>query len=298
MARKSKKLTAGIGASCSVNVKRLHPSKEVAAKFPNLPANSEISNLLAIRKDMKLVNKKQQDCVIFVHPDHDDFEFHAVKKWVKVTKEGQPMHYFDVPSLAPQAPEAPQDPVEAEGDEHDHVEFNILQAARNGDDLDIAMIQGLGLGVDDDNAPAPENIPSRDNPSDETPSEWVFSGLCHSKTNTFIYDNKPHLRGMFVGQDAYFGMNVSYSAMFLFFFPLTWLKTVLLAKTNEKLDSPMTYGELLKFLGLIFFMSTISGFSKRDFWSQQEISFENAFFSQLLSSATVLSIRFMRYQPP
>ena len=152
--------------------------------------------------------------------------------------------------------------------------------------------------MDDDNAPAPENIPSRDNPPDETPSEWVFSGLCHSKTNTFIYDNKPHLRGMFVGQDAYFGMNVSYSAMFLFFFPLTWLKTVLLAKTNEKLDSPMTYGELLKFLGLIFFMSTISGFSKCDFWSQQEISFENAFFSQLLSSATVLSIRFMRYQPP
>ena len=63
--------------------------------------------------------------------------------------------------------------------------------------------------------------------------------------------------------------------MFLLFFPSSYLKEVLLKKTNESVGLngiPITYGELLRWIGILLFMSTISGCKRRDFWSSKPIT--------------------------
>ena len=43
---------------------------------------------------------------------------------------------------------------------------------------DIAHVKSLGLGVDDDNEPAPENIPNK-NPPEKIDQSWGWDGFDH-----------------------------------------------------------------------------------------------------------------------
>ena len=56
-----------------------------------------------------------------------------------------------------------------------------------------------------------------------------------------------------------------YVAAFLHFFPRVWMENVLLPQTNKNLEVVLLFGELLRFLGLILFMSTVTGYSRKDF---------------------------------
>ena len=49
---------------------------------------------------------------------------------------------------------------------------------------------------------------------------------------------------------------------------------IILNETKKDLDdAPLSYGELLLFFfGIILSMSTISGFSRRDYWSNAPVS--------------------------
>ena len=60
-----KKLKHGIGAVCEVPLNRLHPSKLIADKYPNMKKNDKLEKLLCIKKEMRMVNKKEQMCYVF-----------------------------------------------------------------------------------------------------------------------------------------------------------------------------------------------------------------------------------------
>ena len=62
---KTKKLHLGIGASCSCFTKFLHPAKDVRAHYTNADSRHQVTELLVQRRDRKVVNKKEQWCVIF-----------------------------------------------------------------------------------------------------------------------------------------------------------------------------------------------------------------------------------------
>ena len=55
------------------------------------------------------------------------------------------------------------------------------------------------------------------------------------------------------------------------FFPHKWLDEVCLKKTSDSLeaaqDPPLSKGELMRYIGLKLLMSTMVGFSQRDFFS-------------------------------
>ena len=54
---------------------------------------------------------------------------------------------------------------------------------------------------------------------------------------------------------------------------------VVVPKTKEKLDDPLTYGELLRWIGLWLLMSTVDGSDRRSFWSTKNVNiFEGAPF--------------------
>jgi hypothetical protein len=63
-------------------------------------------------------------------------------------------------------------------------------------------------------------------------------------------------------------LSESWLTLFLWLFPAKWLKLAPLAEMNKKLDKEMTWGELIRYLGLWFLMSSVGGgFKKSDFWS-------------------------------
>jgi hypothetical protein len=62
--------------------------------------------------------------------------------------------------------------------------------------------------------------------------------------------------------------------MFLYWFPLNYLLDVLLVQTNERLKDvgrQLSLGELLRWIGLWFYMSTFKGYSRSDFFSSKPI---------------------------
>ena len=55
----------GVGAVCAVKTKYMHPAKLVSEKYPNATAQSEVLELLVIKKESKIVNRREQVCVVF-----------------------------------------------------------------------------------------------------------------------------------------------------------------------------------------------------------------------------------------
>ena len=60
----------------------------------------------------------------------------------------------------------------------------------------------------------------------------------------------------------------SYIDYFIYFLPVEWMKDVLLVMTSKNLEgSPVSWGEMLTYLGLWLLMSSITtGGNKRAYW--------------------------------
>lgn len=82
--------------------------------------------------------------MFFTHPDHEGIEFSS--SYFIVVAEGPPKGFFE--AAAPAA--APKDAPEP-------IDESVFDSTNTAED--IALVLAQGLDVDDDNAPAPENIP-------------------------------------------------------------------------------------------------------------------------------------------
>jgi hypothetical protein len=153
---RNKRLRHGVGANISVYKKFLHPRAAVCAKYPNAAKNDMLDDLIAIGQEEKLVSKRMQGCILMRHVDFDDGQIlYAVTRYCKVLQEGPLESLFERPT---------QDDVQ--GGEHVAVEADVLEEREIPETLneDISNFRAQGFAVDDDNEPAPENIPS---PNDE-----------------------------------------------------------------------------------------------------------------------------------
>ena len=62
--------------------------------------------------------------------------------------------------------------------------------------------------------------------------------------------------------------------LFLVLFPRKYLEEVILKATNIQVEDEMgdvTFGELLRFIGIWFFLATTAGFARRDFFSSHSV---------------------------
>ena len=98
--------------------------------------------------------------------------------------------------------------------------------------------------VNDDNTPPPENIPpSNEKPTNSILGEWVHDSvykrcrLNSDKQNACI-KNFPEIATPTMLQ------------IFEIFFPMGYVKDIMLPKTNEELPPPLPYGGFLRWLGL------------------------------------------------
>jgi hypothetical protein len=124
---------------------------------------------------------------------------------------------------------------------------------------DIAEVHPLGFIIDNNNEPAPENIPAsldNNNIAATDGLEWGWAGIDHRK-----WANGQAMKARINCLSGIALQGATLLTMLLLFLPWKFIEDVILVQTNNKiLGSTVTFEEFLRFLGLWLYMSTLSGF--------------------------------------
>lgn len=255
------RLTMGEGAVVSVLAKFIHPSEHIRRVLPNVAKNHRVNNLVVKGVGKKVIRRKEQEVVIFVSDEFktDDGtipEMYAVQRYCQIVREGPADKYF-----SPGATEHLVQRGEVQIELPEEVQQATQQQILNADD--ISRIRGM-VTIDDDNMPAPENIPDETIQSTGVLSnEWGHSGICYRRMDG-VMNQKARL---------HFTSSVQPTRLQLFeiFFPKPYITEILIPETNKNLSQALNYGEFLVFLGIWLMMATIQGFQRRDFWSSGKV---------------------------
>mmetsp|Transcript_13949 Transcript_13949/g.33457 ORF Transcript_13949/g.33457 Transcript_13949/m.33457 type:complete len:220 (+) Transcript_13949:4339-4998(+) len=211
-------LRLGVGAICTVKLKYLHPRRVVDSLYTNAPHGTTVRDLLVLSEEKKRVNGKEQVVILLRHESFSPHDVYAVKRWCNVTVEGPEEALFTAAAEAP-VPE----PVVGE---NDNTTTTTTSTSRRED---VVQVLADGFDVDDDDAPAPENLPD---PTDQTQhaQTWGWDGICRRRQA----QNTEHKAKMNGQTDATI-KTMTTLAMFLFWFPTDWLVEVLLEQNFEVL---------------------------------------------------------------
>ena len=278
-------LRLGVGAQCSPLLKNLHPQDIIRSKFPVYADNERLH--LAICKEKKPVtrNKRNYIGIFFDHPQFEGEGIYCAIRYANIQAEGDPNDFFDVAA-------APAPAAAAEPQQNNDIETEVLRAGNNAED--IALVRGQGLDVDDDNDPAPENVPTADGLSTNE-DDGLYPGQSwgvDSFVDPMNNDGWTKPPGFHNNFDIH---TASWLELFFLFFPITWFRNVLIPKTNEQLKRDVTFGEMLRYIGLRLRMASVGGaFTKDDYWSTREFDGEEEAcpynFRQYMSKARFDSI--------
>ncbi len=186
--------------------------------------------------------------------DNDGQLLHAVARYCKVVQEGAPEHSFN-DTLQDSHEGGGAVAVEGQANKDAEIPTNL-----NGGE-DASNFQALGFCVDDDNDPAPENVPSSSNASNMECiyMEWNSVPL-DAKRLCGAVDVKPTL----IQADSIIHTVLGY---FTHFLPVSYLKITVLLATSACITPLLTWEDFHHFLALIFAMATTQGNARRDFWS-------------------------------
>ena len=257
------KLRHGVGANCTVLTKFIHPSEHARTKHANLEKGHQTLVIITGEQYMK-VRRKDQKCYTFRSDDYPNRVLHAVKRYVNVVTEGPPETLFnqltvnDANIVGVAAQETPNMPHRT-----------------NDRDEDIRNFTALGAMVDDDNLPAPENIPPPNEPrippgasNNVFPSDaWGFQGTCPRKSNNHAN------RGPSINKPREVWSSMTKLEHWMLFFPHDFCKSVMLPEMNKKLDPgrpPIEWWDYLRWLGIWHLLATTDGHDRRSFWSTNE----------------------------
>ena len=145
------------------------------------------------------------------------------------------------------------------------------RSGNNLDNDDIISVMAAAPMIDDDNQPAPENLPSTEDSTgatDDIMGQWTHSGICDQKA-TIQRNAKPELTFWMSSLS-----NPSNLNLFEGLFFSSFIKTTILPQTNQNLphgEKPILYGEFLCWIGLWMLMGTIVSPQRREFWATSPI---------------------------
>ena len=183
--------------------------------------------------------------------------FTPSKKHFSIQQEGDPDLFFDVPQESQQ--ETMDTPLpDAVGDE--------LRGENHGGLSDLVVALSGVVDVDDDNQPAPENIPTMTNTPSLLSTEWGHEGVCFRKESNHPNNPAVLVRPVDTTRDD---VNLQ---LFEHLFPKNFLQEVMIPTMNRKLSNPVSYGELLSWIGLWVLMSMVDGSDRWSFWSSKEVN--------------------------
>lgn len=259
-----RKKICGVGATVSCNTRFLHPSAIIRARYVNnkdaLKTHRTIG-LLLVRQQVMMVSRREQLCYIVTHPEYTDadgglIELHLVVSHFKCEVEGDRDLFFTHVVTAELQAEIEQPtifPTEIRN-------FNLAED-------DLRLLERNGIEVDDDNAPAPENIDQTTDPNAAQFGDWGSPHVCHRRSKG-LGKSKAQL----VEYRPEFGTELNLEQLFELLFPVDYVKDVIIHKINETIKPTTTYGEFLRWLGLWLLMSTTRGSHRREFWNTLPVS--------------------------
>ena len=169
------RLCLGEGARCSCLVKFIRPSKDVAAALVNPKPGRRIDDLIAVSRDVTTRGGKRFVSIFFRSSTIPGL-LHAAERWVKVEEQG-PTDLLWENAATTEAPAAAAVYIDERGEDIADFVFNAQNRAE-----DIALVRNLGFEVDDDNEPAPENVPEAGAPPVNGGAllegqEWGWDGI-------------------------------------------------------------------------------------------------------------------------
>ena len=154
---------------------------------------------------------------------------------------------------------------------HPLIQEMLDWGGNNLDNDDIIGVMAAAPMIDDNNQPAPENLPSTEDSAgatDDIMGLWTHSGICEQKA-TIQRNAKPELTFWTSSLS-----NPSNLNLFKGLFFSSFIKTTILPQTNQNLphgEKPILYGEFLRWIGLWMLMGTIIGPQRREFWATSPI---------------------------
>ena len=303
MPRKKKRI--GYGAVVKVLLRYIHPSAEIRAKYVNPNKGDRLCGCVVTEKGVRVVNRKEQDVIIFVNDEFPDIELYAVSRYISIEEEGPPSEFFsDEPTgnVVAEAVTGNNNEDVAEEDALVSEAIRRIDNLRVGGEVDISDLNNAGLAVDNDNDPLPENLPSRRSTTNAESEciyeDWGHSGICHRR-NVVNNNTLPQLK---VANPTNFNRVDLFELLFI----TKYIKEVIIPNINKNITGDrVTYGEFLRWLGLWFLMSTVIGPSRESFFLNQICNeFSEAPFrvSQYMSrrrfDKILAAIRYPKSDPP
>ena len=165
---KSPKLCAGVSAVASVMSKFVHPSKSIRHKYPNRPKNHKLQGVILVEVDAKVVRRGSNAILVFVltHFDFPDKKFYAAKRYIHLTQEGEEDSLFlleeaVIPTVSAGAigPLTVDQTNRSDGAESNDAPILLSGRTSNLRSEDMVELLRQGIAINDDNDPAPENVP-------------------------------------------------------------------------------------------------------------------------------------------
>ena len=122
------------------------------------------------------------------------------------------------------------------------------------------------VDIDNDNEPAPENIPSPQDDASQHNSilsgDWGHDGICFRRQHGICFQrqlNVPNQKARLHSDlDVHSGSDINLQLV-EGLFPTEYLQQVVLVEMNKKLEESLTFGELLRWIGVWVLMSTVDG---------------------------------------
>ena len=182
----------------------LHPKNKVKDIIQNQTATQQLNGLIVQSREVKSIRREDKECIIFRHEDFGGQLLWALERGAVVDIEGPAETFFNQPppadAAALPAAAGATDQVQQqqqqqqqqggggndEGEEGAKELPRVIQEilARGGNYLDAddyMVAVAAAPMVDDDNEPAPENVPVATEQSNDIFSGWEHSGICHRR---------------------------------------------------------------------------------------------------------------------
>ena len=183
----------GVGASCTISVRFLHPKNKVKEVIHNQTASQKLSRLIVQGKEEKTIRKAGKECVMYRLKDFGGQLIWALQRYVSIDVEGPPESFFEAEggaaAVAPtgeaqQQQQAQQQAQQQQQMQQNDVEEELPAAIQrvigrgNLDNNDTAAAAAAAPMVDNDNEPAPEKHPHPNKAVGNIFGEWGHSGIC------------------------------------------------------------------------------------------------------------------------
>ena len=248
------RICLGEGARCSVLVKYLRPSKAVADAIVNPTAGQRVDDLIAVKREMTTRRGKNFYSIFFRSESIPGVLLHSAERWTTGLEQGPGHLLWDADGAAAPSPGGPNlNLVNKQGEEIAKFIFNAQNRAE-----DIALVRNMGFEVDDDNDPAPENVPAANAPRPNGAAlyegqECGWDGIDRRAMMQGSMYNDPKFTNDWTPQGK------SYAEIFLHVFPLYFFENIVVAATNNALlaadNARTTLGEMMRYIGMWLLMS-------------------------------------------